>query len=182
MNEKPETTDSGQWQRLNEIFAAALEVEPERQSQFLQQACNGDEKLQREAEAILMAVRQADRRGFLKADVFADGARVLVANEIPPGTMIGPYRVVREIGRGGMGAVYLASREGFHQQVALKIIKRGMDTDAIVRRFVQERDVLASLNHPNIARLFDGGTTDGLPFTAMEYVEGETITAHSNPK
>ena len=68
--------------------------------------------------------------------------------------------MVREIGRGGMGAVYLASREGFHQQVALKIIKRGMDTDAIVRRFVQERDVLASLNHPNIARLLDGGTTD----------------------
>ena len=173
---KLETMDSGQWQRLNEIFAAALEVGPEQQNALLQQACDGDEQLQREAEAILLAVRQADRSGFLKSNVFDDVARVLAANEIPPGTMIGPYRVEREIGRGGMGAVYLASREGFHQQVALKVIKRGMDTDAIVRRFVQERDVLASLNHPNIARLLDGGTTDGLPFIAMEYVEGETIT------
>lgn len=182
MNEKPETTHSRQWQRLNEIFAAALEVEPEYQDELLQQACDGDEQLQREAEAILLAVRQADRHGFLKSDVFVDVAEVLAANEIPPGTMIGPYRVEREIGRGGMGAVYLASREGFHQQVALKVIKRGMDTEAIVRRFVQERDVLASLNHPNIARLLDGGTTDGLPFIAMEYVEGETITEFCDHK
>ena len=100
MNEKPETTNSGQWQRLNEIFAAALEVGPERQGELLQQACNGDEQLQREAEAILLAARQADNRGFLKSDVFAEGARVLAANEIPPGTTIGPYRIVREIGRG----------------------------------------------------------------------------------
>ncbi|HMJ26493.1 MAG TPA: serine/threonine-protein kinase, partial [Pyrinomonadaceae bacterium] len=182
MNEKTETPDSGEWQRLNEIFAAALEVEPEGQAELLKRACNGDERLQSEAEAILLAARQADSHGFLKSDIFAEGARVLVANEIPPGTMIGPYRVVREIGRGGMGAVYLASREGFNQQVALKIIKRGMDTDAIVRRFVRERDVLASLNHPNIARLFDGGTTDGLPFIAMEYVEGETITEYCDHK
>jgi serine/threonine protein kinase len=182
MSENVETTNPSQWQRLNEIFAAALELEPERQSQLLEQACNGDANLRREAEALLMAARQADNRDFLKSDVFAEGARVLVANEIPPGTVIGPYRVVREIGRGGMGAVYLASREGFHQQVALKIIKRGMDTDAIVRRFVQERDVLASLNHPNIARLLDGGTTDGLPFIAMEYVEGETITEFCDHK
>ncbi len=182
MSQKQETMNPGQWQRLNEIFGAALEVEPESQNEFLSQACNGDEQLQREAEAILAAARNADRRGFLKADVFADGARVLVENEIPPGTVIGPYRVVREIGRGGMGAVYLAAREGFHQQVALKIIKRGMDTEAIVRRFVQERDVLASLNHPNIGRLLDGGTTDGLPFIAMEYVEGETITEFCDRK
>ena len=182
MSENLHALNSGQWQRLNEIFVAAREVQPERQSEFLQQACNGDAQLQREAEAILLAARQADHQGFLNSDVFVDGARVLVANEIPPGTLIGPYRVVREIGRGGMGAVYLASREGFHQQVALKIIKRGMDTEAIVRRFVQERDVLASLNHPNIARLLDGGTTDGLPFIAMEYVEGETITEYCDQK
>ena len=182
MSERLESMDSGEWQRLNEIFAAALDVAPEKQGELLQHVCNGDERLQREAEAMLRAARQADSRGFLASDVFADGARVLVANEIPPGTLIGPYRVVREVGRGGMGAVYLAKREGFHQQVALKIIKRGMDTDAIVRRFVLERDVLASLNHPNIARLLDGGTTDGLPFIVMEYVEGETITEFCDQK
>jgi serine/threonine protein kinase len=182
MSERLESMNSGEWQRLNEIFAAALDVAPEKQGELLQHACHGDERLQREAEAMLGAARQADSRGFLASDVFADGARVLVANEIPPGTLIGPYRVVREVGRGGMGAVYLAKREGFHQQVALKIIKRGMDTDAIVRRFVLERDVLASLNHPNIARLLDGGTTDGLPFIVMEYVEGETITEFCDQK
>jgi serine/threonine protein kinase len=182
MSERSDSLQPGQWQRLNEVFAAALEVAPDKQGELLQHACSGDERLQREAEAMLLAVRQADSRGFLSSDVFADGARVLVANEIPPGTLIGPYRVVREVGRGGMGAVYLARREGFHQQVALKIIKRGMDTDAIVRRFVLERDVLASLNHPNIARLLDGGTTDGLPFIVMEYVEGETITEFCDQK
>ena len=182
MNENLDSLQPDQWQRLNEIFAAALEVAPEKQGELLQHACNGDELLHQEAEAMLRAARQADSRGFLKSDVFAEGAQVLVANEISPGTVIGAYRVVREIGRGGMGAVYLARREGFHQQVALKIIKRGMDTDAIVRRFVLERDVLASLNHPNIARLLDGGTTDGLPFIVMEYVEGETITEFCDQK
>jgi serine/threonine protein kinase len=182
MSEAQETMNADRWQRLNEVFAAVRETEPGRQSEILRQACGGDEQLRREAEAILAAAREADSRGFLKSDVFAAGAQVLIANEIPPGTVIGPYRVVREIGRGGMGAVYLATREGFHQQVALKIIKRGMDTEATVRRFVQERDVLASLNHRNIARLLDGGTTDGLPFIAMEYVEGETITAFCDHK
>jgi len=175
MSTNPESTNSDQWQRLNEIFAAAIELEPDRQSQFLRQACADDECLQREAEAILAAAQHADRRGFLKGNVFADGAQMLAANDIPPGTVIGPYRVVEEIGRGGMGAVYLALREGFQQKVALKIIKRGMDSESIVRRFVMERDVLASLNHPNIARLLDGGTAEGLPFIAMEHVEGQNI-------
>jgi eukaryotic-like serine/threonine-protein kinase len=176
MSTNSEGMNSHQWQQLNEIFSAAIALEPNHQAEFLRQACAGDECLPREAAAMLAAAQHADRQGFLKGDVFADGAQVLAANDIPPGTIIGPCRVVDEIGRGGMGAVYLALREGFQQRVALKIIKRGMDTESIVRRFVPERDVLASLNHPNIARLLDGGTTDGLPFIAMEYVEGDSIT------
>ena len=88
---------------------------------------------------------------------------------------IGAYRLVRELGQGGMGAVYLAMRDddAFHKRVALKILKRGMDSEAIVRRFRTERQILAGLDHPNIARLLDGGTTpDGLPYLVMEYVEG----------
>ena len=94
------------------------------------------------------------------------------------GRRIGPYRVVREIGRGGMGAVYLAARadEQFEQRVAIKLIKRGMDTDDIIRRFRTERQILANLRHPHIATLLDGGITEeGLPYFAMDYVEGAPI-------
>ena len=94
------------------------------------------------------------------------------------GRRIGPYRVVREIGRGGMGAVYLAARadEQFEQRVAIKLIKRGMDTDDIIRRFRNERQILANLRHPHIATLLDGGITEeGLPYFAMDYVEGAPI-------
>ena len=94
---------------------------------------------------------------------------------------IGPYRLLRQIGRGGMGTVYLAVRDddAFHKQVAIKVLRRGTDTDAIVRRFKHERQILAGLDHPCIAGLFDGGTTpDGLPYFAMEYVEGQSITEY----
>ena len=97
---------------------------------------------------------------------------------------IGPYRLVRRIGRGGMGTVYLAIRddEAFQRRVAVKVLKRGMDTDAIVRRFRNERQILAGLSHPNIAALLDGGTTpDGLPYFAMEYIEGQPIVEFCDP-
>ena len=96
------------------------------------------------------------------------------------GRSVGPFEIRRELGRGGMAVVYLASRADreFEHQAALKIIKRGMDTDAIVRRFRTERQILAALSHPHIARLLDGGTTaDGVPYLVMEYVEGQPITA-----
>ncbi|NOT61686.1 MAG: protein kinase [Acidobacteria bacterium] len=94
------------------------------------------------------------------------------------GQPLGVYRLVRELGRGGMGAVYLAERadDEFEQRVAIKLIKRGMDSDEIVRRFRQERQILAQLSHPHIARLLDGGTTpDGRPYFVMDYVEGESL-------
>src|SRR5688572_19353690 len=91
---------------------------------------------------------------------------------------VGSYRLVRELGQGGMGTVYLAVRDddAFHKRVALKILKRGMDTDSIVRRFRTERQILAGLDHPNIARLLHGGTTpDGRPYLVMEYVNGAPL-------
>jgi tetratricopeptide (TPR) repeat protein/tRNA A-37 threonylcarbamoyl transferase component Bud32 len=94
------------------------------------------------------------------------------------GAWVGPYRIVRELGRGGMGTVYLAERSGdeFYKQVALKVLRRGLDTDAIVQRFRHERQILARLAHPFISTLIDGGTTaDGLPYLAMEFVEGTPI-------
>jgi serine/threonine protein kinase len=96
---------------------------------------------------------------------------------------IGPYKIIRRIGQGGMGAVYLAARDDdqFKKQVAIKLIRRGMDTDFVLRRFRNERQILASLDHPNIARLLDGGTTeDGRPYFVMEYIEGKPITDYSD--
>src|SRR5690606_28352069 len=96
-----------------------------------------------------------------------------------PGDLIGAYRIVRLLAQGGMGAVYLAERADgqFEQRVALKLVRRGLDTEEVHRRFIAERQILARLNHPHIARLLDGGRTSaGQPWFAMEYVEGETIT------
>jgi eukaryotic-like serine/threonine-protein kinase len=102
-----------------------------------------------------------------------------------PGAPLGPYRLIHEIGRGGMGAVYLAVRndDAFRKRVAIKILKRGMDTEAIVRRFRHERQILAGLEHPYIASLFDGGTTpEGLPYFAMEYIEGHPIDSYCDAR
>jgi tetratricopeptide (TPR) repeat protein/tRNA A-37 threonylcarbamoyl transferase component Bud32 len=100
--------------------------------------------------------------------------------QLPAGTTVGAWRVISLLGHGGMGEVYLADRidPAFAQRVALKVIKRGMDSQAIVRRFVRERQILARLEHPNLARLLDGGTApDGRPYFALEWVDGEPITA-----
>ncbi len=136
-----------------------------------------------------------DLRSMFGADSDPDGplesgvetlVEALVADEgkpLSPGQRIGPFLLERPLGRGGMGEVWLAAREegGFRQTVALKRLKRGMDSDEILRRFVQERRILADLSHPNIARFIDGGVgADGVPWYAMEYVDGVSITAHAD--
>ena len=178
------TKKGSDWEKLNRIFAGAVELSATQQSVYLRDACGDDQRLLREAEAILRASNQAARQDFLEADAFAAGAKILAigsVDDVTVGKTIGNYKVIKEIGRGGMGSIYLAERADFQHRVALKVIKRGMDTDEIVRRFEQEREVLAALNHPNIARLLDGGTTDdGLPFLVMEYVEGLPLTAYAD--
>jgi eukaryotic-like serine/threonine-protein kinase len=173
------------WQRLEEIFDAAAELsEPERAA-LLDRACAGDEDLRREVESLLAHDLAGDR--FIEAAVAAAVPETLTMPGTSPQTAIsdggplpgriGPYRIVREIGSGGMGLVYEGIREDeFKKRVALKIIKRGMDTASVVLRFHRERQILAGLNHPNITGLLDGGTTpDGRPYFVMEYVEGEPI-------
>lgn len=143
------------------------------------------------AEAMELPV--ADREALLRAEMdgeIREEVRSLLAAEdesfLPlPGAMpaaIGPYRIVRELGRGGMGAVYLGERTGgdFEQAVAIKLIKRGMDTDAILARFREERRLQARLIHPNIVRLMDGGVTDsGLPYFVMEYINGQPLDTYA---
>ncbi len=165
------------WRRIEKVFQAALDSEPSRRDSLLDEACAGDPSLRNEVESLLAS---HDRGGFTEAPAFADGLRVLEKNQSDAltGRRIGRYQVIREIGRGGMGAVHLAARadEAFRKEVAIKLIKRGLDTGSVIQRFRNERQILASLDHPNITRLLDGGTTeDGLPYFVMEYIQGEPI-------
>ncbi len=162
------------WQRVKTVAADALEQETAKRADFVCAQCADDTTVRREVEAILA---ESGDRVDRCADVLAVGERR--EEKGLQGLRIGPYEVVREIGRGGMGAVYLARRmDGeYDQDVALKLLKRGTDTDEVLRRFRAERQILARLEHPNIARLLDGGTTvDGLPYFVMEYVNGVRIT------
>ena len=183
---------SEQWQRVKTIVSDARTKDPADRAAFVRSVCGDDQTLWREASSLLDSLDRVGDR-FEQPVVGTPGAgaalRALIGvdalSESPADSMIGrrlgPYEIQRELGRGGMGAVYLASRidAEFTQQVALKITKRGMDTDAIVRRFRTERQILAGLNHPHIARLLDGGTTpEGLPYIVMEDVDGQPITMY----
>ena len=169
------------WQQVKEVLADALEHRPATRGTYLDAVCAGDAELKREAASLLA---QQDVAGLL--DGFANGPAGGLWREpdsFAPGRRIGSYEIIRELGHGGMGAVFLARRgdRQFEKLVAIKLIKRGMDTDAIVRRFRAERQILARLDHPNIARLLDGGTTDdGLPYFIMEFIEGVSITRYAD--
>ena len=168
-----------EWQEVEELLDAALEIEPGERRKFLDEASGTTPELLREVESLLAGEENVE--GFLaapalalSADFFDDGDEA----EKRAGQTVGRYRIIREIGRGGMGAVFLAERSDgeFQQRLALKIMRRSFADSDLARRFRQERQILASLNHPNIARLLDGGVSnDGEPFLAMEYVEGARI-------
>src|SRR5580658_2199354 len=162
------------WEQVKELFALALEHEPAERSRFLRQACAGDDRLRVEVESLLSSFDGADT--FLEdcpaADLLTKQSRAIA------GKKIGAYRIVREIGRGGMAVVYLGERDdqSYRKQVAIKMVKPGIDTEQILQRFRNERQTLAALDHSNIVKLLDGGSMeDGLPYLVMEYVEGLPI-------
>jgi serine/threonine protein kinase len=165
------------WRQIEDLFHTALACEPGSRAVFLDSACARDPSLRQEIESLLLSY---EKGGFTETPAFTEGIKLLEESEDRShvGQNIGPYRVVRKIGQGGMGAVYLAARadQAFQKEVAIKLIKRGQDTEDVIRRFRSERQILASLDHPNITRLLDGGTTeDGLPYFVMEYIEGQPI-------
>jgi serine/threonine protein kinase len=168
------------WQKVKFILEESLELTQESRSDFLAEYCNGDEDLRREVENLLeFEYVEADP---LEQAPFSAFTENYPASKNVIGRQIGKYEIIDKLGTGGMGAVFLAERAdgAFSQRVALKLIKRGMDSDAVLRRFLNERQILAALKHPNIAHLIDGGTTDdNLPFFVMEHVEGETISAYA---
>jgi serine/threonine-protein kinase len=161
------------WQRLQEVLDAHDELPPGQRRGFLESLDAGDPDLRRQVEGLLSNDDGLDR--FLETPLFPICSANLDDALLVP--RIGPYRLQRELGEGGMGTVYLAlQEEPFQRRVALKLIQPRMYSRATVERFERERQILARIRHPNIAQLFDGGTTaDGRPWFAMEYVEGEPI-------
>ena len=175
--------DTARWRRISAVFDAAFEVPEAEREALLHASCGADEDLRREVQLLLDADAAGglldQRVPQLRSAVAADWAHHDEAS--PAGSIIGCWHVLRELGRGGMAVVMLAERiDGqFEQRVALKLIKRGMDSEAVLARFLRERQILARLSHPNIARLLDGGLSiDGRPYFVLEYVEGAPLLTY----
>jgi serine/threonine-protein kinase len=177
--------DVDRMRRVDAVLDAVLMSEPTQWPALLDAACSGDAELRREVEALLARLDTASR--FLDSPPGAIAAALVaetresddrLAADSFAGRRIGAYRIDRELGRGGMSRVFLADRADgeFEQKVALKLLRPGLDSDLDLARLRAERQILASLNHPNIARLFDGGVTEeGLPYLVMEYIDGEPL-------
>lgn len=167
------------WQAVGDLFDGALAVAAEERPVWIERACEGDDEVRGEVLSLL-ASYDAEPGGFVQHRIKSALASFYAINPAAPEpTRVGPYRLVRELGRGGMGRVFLAERDDdqYHSQVAIKLVRTGMDTEFIFARFRRERQTLARLQHPNIARLLDGGTTEnGLPYIVMEYIDGPSIT------
>ena len=167
---------------MKEVLSQALELDTGPRQSFLESACANDHDLRTEID-LLLAQRVDPGEDVLERCVSDAAARLRFTSQhsaTQAGTRIGPYLILREIGHGGMGAVYLAERDDEHyrQQVAIKLIKPGVGGEAVRKRFRNEMQILADLNHPNVARLLDGGeTADGVPYLVMEYVEGRPLDA-----
>ena len=182
-----QTPERQRWRRINAILDAVLELPSGERAPHLQQVCGDDAALLREVEELLAATIASDT--FLTTPAIERAAPLVAVVErehktaaasLLEGRVVGPYRLLAELGEGGMGVVYLAERiDGqFEQQVAVKLLKQGLISEESRRRFLLERQILARLQHPAIARLLDGGVTaDGTPFFVMERVDGRTVTS-----
>lgn len=180
------------WEKYEEIFPLVADLPENEREAHLRQLCAGDEELRREILALLKADEKVGQ--FIESPIALPDSLSQVFCEVQTeklfstarvGSKFGAYRALVKLGSGGMGAVYLAERADgeFRKKVAIKLVKNGADTDFNLRRFRHERQILAQLEHPNIARLLDGGTTeDGSPYLVMEYVEGKTLFDFCNSR
>jgi hypothetical protein len=188
--------DSERWQNVERLYHATLDCEESQRAAFLTRVCGGDEALRREVESL---VSYGDRAAsFIEGSALEVVAPVLAGDgddaqapaseesriiEKMIGKRISQYRIVEQLGSGGMGEVYRAVRadDQFQKQVAIKLVHAGEASGFVIGRFKNERQILASLEHPNIARLLDGGVTDeGVPYFVMELVEGQPIDNYCN--
>jgi eukaryotic-like serine/threonine-protein kinase len=163
--------ESPTWDRVHDVLHQVLELEPADRDAFLSNIAGSDPAMAAEVRSLLSAYEASN-------DFLASPALAAFSPTVAPGDKLGPYRIIEEIGRGGMGVVYRATRddENFTKEVAIKLIDPAMRSDQILRRFRAERQILAMLDHPHIARLIDGGTApDGSPYLVMEHVSGRPI-------
>ncbi|HEV3410113.1 MAG TPA: serine/threonine-protein kinase, partial [Chthoniobacterales bacterium] len=159
------------------MFKSALECPPEERTAFLDEHCRSEEQVRAEVESLLRVAPRAEN--FMQAPAAPVRAGVSGREAIfafAPGELIGEYEIISPLGKGGMGEVYLAQDCRVRRHVALKFVRGGLDREALTRRFQREQQLLAGLNHPNIAQLFETGvTSDGIPYFAMEYVDGTRL-------
>lgn len=177
-------TQYANWKKIKEIFTKALELEAEERISYIRKECRGDTQLMEEVLSLLDA---HDMNGAIDQpiDTLRMSAITNSKNDLIKGRKIDKYKIIKELGYGGMGNVYLAERADgqFEQYVALKVLRTGMFVPDQSQRFLAERQILASLNHKNIARLYDGGITDqGQPYIVMEYIEGKPIDQYCDSK
>lgn len=170
------------WHRAKDVFNSAVELPACERELFIRRACGEDESLRHDVEALLRAHDSTD--SFIERPA---AQRAGLAT--PPinwiGRRFGPYRIVGEVERGGMSEVYRAVRDDnqYQKDVAIKFLRHGFDSESLLRRFRAERQILAQLNHPHIAHLVDGGTTEnGMPYLVMEYIQGQPIDAYCEQK
>ena len=162
------------WQHVKRLLAQAMQLSAEERPAWLDEVCADDQALRQDLETLLRA--DADPMPMMDAPL---ESVAMIMPEIDQPTHIGPYQILKMLGRGGMGVVYLAERTEISKQVALKVMATGRNSPEYMQRFLMERRVLARLQHPNIAQLLDIGVTEqGLPYFVMEYVVGEPITSH----
>jgi eukaryotic-like serine/threonine-protein kinase len=172
---------SADWQKLDDIFAQALEQTPEERLAFLDRVCAGESTLRDEVATMLRAHQQAHE--FMETPFlhFDDSDASTTTSLLTSGQLLGTYRIISLLGEGGMGEVYLAEDTELGRKVAIKLVKRGIGTDAIARHLRQEARILAGLNDPHIARLYGAAVkVDGVPYFVMEYVEGERLDEYCN--
>jgi eukaryotic-like serine/threonine-protein kinase len=171
--------ESKDWQSVEEFYNAASELPPGERAAYLTAACVGRDAVRKEVESLLAAIEK--RPDFLERPVFSRGMTVLskaAAEESLVGRTIGPYRVLRSLGRGGMGSIYLAEHEKLERKVALKFLSRKLIDDVWAKRqFVKEAQAVAKLDHPNICAIYGFEEVEGHSFIVMQYVEGETLAA-----
>jgi len=181
--------DQRRWKEIDALFTRALDLDTDSRDALIDESCKDDPSLRAAVEKLLRSSVAANKLIQESASTALEEVLADAMNELREerdeeedsriGQQLGAYRLTRIVGRGGNATVYLGERtEGdWDQEVAVKVMRRGIDTDDVVARFFAERQILSSLKHPNIAQLLDGGTTDdGLPYLVMEYISGQTIT------